>query len=864
MNRVSGVLGASQIYGKINANGHVWILNPEGVHFHSSSKVNVAGVLASTYNIATENFMNANYEFEKFSGNHDGFVKNAGELRVSSLAALLSHDVENVGYIYAQIATVVLGSNPTFVLDVYGNDTINFAVSDELLQRKAVASHDGQIYADGGRVFLTVDQAEGVINNVINMTGAVHADTVNMQDGVIVLSGGNSSLIDVRGELSAKGVSKNETGGRIHLLGELVGLFDHGKIDVSGKSRGGEILVGGDYKGEGDTPTAKSTYIGVEADLIADAHSGDAGKIIVWSDGYTAFHGDALARALGETGDGGFVETSGKAVLNATNSADVSSANGKGGTWLLDPYDLEIVLAGGINTGGSPFESSAAISEINASLIVDALESGDVIIQTGSSGGDAGNIILSTDLSYSYNNVLTLNAINNIEIADGVTLKNSGSADLVLRADFNGDGVGTLEFNSSGEVDSIGDVKVYYNPESFGTPDSFSEKIIGTGSLTDYMLVNTLSNLQAMDNPLYLDKNFALGADIDASSAGFTPIGDQSDHFTGNFDGQNFTISSLNISIPSTSGVGLFGHTSGAIIENINLVDSDIKGNFQLGALVGYAHSETIIKNASSTGSVESIPQDNAYDFGLLVGRADGAQIIDSDVSGSVKMIYLANTIKANIGGLVGYLDNKSSITNSTATDVVVNGVETSGIPLYYPAINNIGGLVGYAINGSIITGSSVSGSVLGSLANVGGLVGKSEGSYISDSHSTASVEGRKQVGGLVGLNLYGAITGSHATGSITISTPTAGGLPIDLGGLVGNNDNGSITDSFSTGSIVAETANNVGGLVGVNKSDSSVSRSYATGDVLGKDFVGGLVGADLFNTTIENAYALGRVQLVA
>ena len=47
----------------------------------------------------------------------------------------------------------MLGSNPTWVLDVYGNDTINFAVSDELLQRKATVSNSGEIYADGGRVF---------------------------------------------------------------------------------------------------------------------------------------------------------------------------------------------------------------------------------------------------------------------------------------------------------------------------------------------------------------------------------------------------------------------------------------------------------------------------------------------------------------------------------------------------------------------------------------------------------------------------------------------------------------------------------------------------------------------------------------
>ena len=114
----------------------------------------------------------------------------------------------------------------------------------------------------------------------------------------------------------------------------------------------------------------------------------------------------------------------------------------------------------------------------------------------------------------------------------------------------------------------------------------------------------------------------------------------------------------------------------------------------------------------------------------------------------------------------------------------------------------------------------------------------------------SATVSGRFYVGGLVGNTSDSAISNSYVTG--TVSGFWA------IGGLVGDSSDSTISASYATGTVSANTR--VGGLVG-DSSDSAISASYATGAVSGDDGVGGLVGWDS-GTTINASYAVGRVSI--
>ena len=281
-------------------------------------------------------------------------------------------------------------------------------------------------------------------------------------------------------------------------------------------------------------------------------------------------------------------------------------------------------------------------------------------------------------------------------------------------------------------------------------------------------------------------KGYELTANLDLSRKdNWLPI----NLFQGIFEGNGHTISNLKINRSDTNRVGLFSYIGRhAEINNIGLLNVDIKGNNHVGSLVG--RNGGSITNSYATGYVKG----NEY-VGGLAGWNYWGSIANSYAKGSVDGRY-------RVGGLVGQ-NYVGTIANSYATGSVDGG-------------HYVGGLVGWA-NGSI-TDSYATGSVDGSIY-VGGLVGTNSSS-ITDSYATGSVVGQNS-GGLVGDNgYYGSIANSYATGSVRFCCYLTENEIV--GGLVGEND-GSIANSYATGSVRGNE--NVGGLVGEN--DGSIADSY-------------------------------------
>jgi hypothetical protein len=138
----------------------------------------------------------------------------------------------------------------------------------------------------------------------------------------------------------------------------------------------------------------------------------------------------------------------------------------------------------------------------------------------------------------------------------------------------------------------------------------------------------------------------------------------------------------------------------------------------------------------------------------------------------------------------------------------------------------NVGGLVGY--NCASITDCNSSGSVSGR-GNVGGLVGYNNWAGITNSYSSASVNGTADnVGGLAGSNFNGSITNSYSSGSVN----GTGGY---VGGLAGSNFYGSITNSYSSGSVNG-TGGHIGGLVGSTNDSGSILSSFWDVQTSGQD----------------------------
>ncbi|MFN8924991.1 MAG: filamentous hemagglutinin N-terminal domain-containing protein, partial [Rhodospirillales bacterium] len=376
LNRVTGRDDPSRILGRIQATGQVWLVNPSGVYFGAGARVDVSGLLATTHDVSTADFLKGagadgvrRLVLEAGAGPLGTVETDAGaeiSVRDAGLAALVAPHVANRGTIVAGLGSVVLASGRVATVDLKGNRLINFAISGAVTERPVgrdgrpvaeLVTNSGAIFADGGRVLLTANAAKGIVDRAIGMPGVIQARSVRqLADGTVELLGEGAGAVEVSGTIDARGLEAGTKGGTVVVTGEYAGLRKGAAIDASGVAGGGEVLVGGDYLGGGATHdrladlkirpakkpvrNATATYLDVDSVIRADATGrGDGGKVVVWADGATRAHGTISARGGREGGDGGFAETSGKAHLDV-HGARVDVHGTRTGTWLLDPGDM--------------------------------------------------------------------------------------------------------------------------------------------------------------------------------------------------------------------------------------------------------------------------------------------------------------------------------------------------------------------------------------------------------------------------------------------------------------------------------------------------------------------------------------------
>ncbi len=411
---VNRVLGAgddpSQILGTMRANGRVLVLDRNGVIFGKDAVIDVGGIIVGAGDIDTDTFMAGGDKIIITDVNQQAHIVNNGQINVAEagLAAFVAPNVSNNGVIRAKSGRVQIGASTQATIDLYGDGLLELAVDEGL--EHAMITNTGEISADGGVVHISAAMAKDTVDSVINMNGVTTVASATQSGGRIVLEGANTTI--------------------------------SGTLDASGATGGGEILIGGDYKGEGSIRHANKTYITSDAEVLANAlQSGDGGKIIVWADEKTEVAGNFEAKGGVDGGNGGFIETSSKKHLTVDSDTkiNVSAPQGNGGEWLIDPED--IVISDGGNDGDAN-TSDVATATINATLN----GGGDVTITTSGTGPGVGNITLNnaTIDKSSSNNSATLTFVALKDIISTNSSINSSSGD-ALNVTFNADSDGGMD-----------------------------------------------------------------------------------------------------------------------------------------------------------------------------------------------------------------------------------------------------------------------------------------------------------------------------------------------------------------------------------------------------------------------------------
>ncbi|WP_303045213.1 MULTISPECIES: GLUG motif-containing protein [Parabacteroides] len=232
----------------------------------------------------------------------------------------------------------------------------------------------------------------------------------------------------------------------------------------------------------------------------------------------------------------------------------------------------------------------------------------------------------------------------------------------------------------------------------------------------------------------FISYYFALSADIDLSDYDWTPIGNASNPFKGNFDGRGHCVNGLKVETVSWDAyAGLFGCTPVGILRNlgVRLADAGIQvnltdGSAYTGGIAGYAHK---IFNCYvvGEGTIEASfsGEGNNICAGGIVGY------LESD--GSLTNCYATVNVKVEpgvvyVGGIVGYGSSNSTISCTYTTGDVETG--TGDYSRY------VGGICGYLLNEGTLTNSlAVNGRITGGNSFSNRIVGYKESKAILDAN---------------------------------------------------------------------------------------------------------------------------------
>lgn len=470
LNRVVGD-NVSSIYGSLQGNGNVFLINPHGVVVGPDGVVKTGSFTASTLNTPDGAFMDGGAL--EFNGASRGPLKNLGTIEATGGdVTLLGQEIQNNGTLKAS-GDVNLVAASHVILQPTGNSKVAI-VADSAA---GTMTHSGLIEATNATLVANGGNAEAL---AIAPTGIVRASGAEESGGHIVLSGGGGD-VNVGGTLEAR---QGSNGGSIDVTGKRVLIADGAELHADG-AKGGSVKLGGGKQGkDASLANAERLYIGQTARVTADGSNGDGGRVIAYSSKGTQSYGSLSARGSDK---GGFIETSG-GWLDLGNKAPDVWGGKLGGTWLIDPYNIEIVAGSG-NTGintSSPFSSTGDTAQLGVGLVTTALASGNVTVQTGSGGSQAGDITLQTNLDFNgigTNRTLTLSAQRNITlngtIADGTP--GGDSLNIVFNADNDSNGLGASILNKN---ITTGGGNLTFNSAAYLAGASALTLNVGAGNMT--------------------------------------------------------------------------------------------------------------------------------------------------------------------------------------------------------------------------------------------------------------------------------------------------------------------------------------------------------------------------------------------
>jgi filamentous hemagglutinin family protein len=489
---------ASQIYGTLQANGIVVLINASGFYFGPNSFVKTGGLVLSTANcIPPQSNGGGSWVFN--GPPPLASIVNYGQIQIGNggSAFLIADHIENHGSIEAPGGTVGLASGQTVLLSERPDGR---GMSMQVTLPQGSVNNYGTIVADGGTIAMNA--------KVVNQNGFLQANSVRDQNGTIELVasdqlnlGANSQIL-ARGDNSAGGSAggnvtlksgnnfSDEVGSRINVTGGGQG-GNGGNVEISAPdilSLDSAVNAGAKAGWNGGVFSLDPTYI-VLGDSVIDGFSGSG---VLYEDVNSAFQnitaGQILLQASGNiyVGDGtvdssgnftpisGIVwnltsstgnRTSGQLTLQAQGNIDFVD-----GSLITDANNWSVSVAAGYNFANNTVQPGAGNIFLNDGLGLGGSGSiqtgaGNINLQAGQDITVSSGYVITTGGGSIYAQALTGNIDTGSDAQGYHFVNNAGS----LTTAYNlSDGLGGISTAAGGDVTLIagGDIGSYLPTEN--------------------------------------------------------------------------------------------------------------------------------------------------------------------------------------------------------------------------------------------------------------------------------------------------------------------------------------------------------------------------------------------------------------
>jgi filamentous hemagglutinin family protein len=238
----------SQILGRLESVGKIFLINPNGIFFGPNCTVSTGSLIASTLDIADDDFRKGHFRFKLSPKAKGSQITNKGILTagLEGHIALLASHILNEGTINAHAGKVAFLGAEIVTLDLTGDNLISFALEGELEQ--GIIEHLGKIACQEGTVYMRLSTAKQALDMIVNRDGLTEGKALIRENGVVRIASTSEILaknislegaeVDISGRIKSSSV---EVTGKQIKVNQLIGtspsmtLTFNGKVHLAGK-----------------------------------------------------------------------------------------------------------------------------------------------------------------------------------------------------------------------------------------------------------------------------------------------------------------------------------------------------------------------------------------------------------------------------------------------------------------------------------------------------------------------------------------------------------------------------------------------------------------------------------------------------